>query len=78
MPNEEMRAGEVVVKDVESGFEGGVEGEGGDACCEGGGGWFGGWEEGRGEGEDVGVESGEGGESGAGGGCWGCHCGLKS
>ena len=74
-----MRAWEVVVEDVEGGFEGGVEGEGGDGCCEGGGGGFGGWEEGGGEGEDVGVEGGEGWVGGVGRGCghwelrlWGC------
>lgn len=71
-----MGAGEVVVEDVESGFEGGVEGEGGDGCCEGGGGGFGGWEERSGEGEDVGVEGGEGRVGGIG--CWGCHWGLRS
>ncbi len=71
-----MSAGKVVVEDVEGGFEGGVEGERGDGCCEGWRGWFGRWEERGGEGEDVGVEGGEGWVGGIGYGC--SHWDLRS
>lgn len=40
MAHEEVRAGEVGVEDVQRGFEGGVQGEGGDLGGEGGGGGF--------------------------------------
>lgn len=51
MAHEEVRAGQVVVEDVQGGFEGGVEGEGGDLRGE----W---WVEGFvwGEGEGCGCE----------------------
>ena len=71
-----MGAGKVVVEDVESSFEGRVEGERGDGCCEGWRGGFGGWEERGGEGEDVGVEGGEGWVGGIG--CRGSHCDRRS
>lgn len=50
-----MGGGQVVVEDVQGGFEGRVEGEIGYLGGEGGRGGFGGWGQGRCEGEDVGV-----------------------
>lgn len=64
---EEVCRREVVVEDVEGGFESGVEEQGGDEGCERRGVGFGGVQEGRGEGEGLGVEGGEGGGGG--------HCG---
>lgn len=56
-----MGTGEVEVEEMEGGFEGGVEEERGDGGCEGGvvGAAWG--EEGRWDGEEVGVEGGKGG-----------------
>ena len=60
--DEEVGTGEVVVEDVESGFEGWVEGERGYGCCERWGGWFGGWKERRLQGEDVVIHAEKAGE----------------